>query len=280
MKKIIAAFDGLQFSQATLDYTIFIAQHSSSHIVGIFLDDLMHHSYSFAELITEEGGVSDKKMTELNDRDKETRDESVEIFEKACRKAGLNYSVHRDKNVALQELLHESIYADLLIVNNAETFTRFEEGRPSAFVRDLLSEVECAVLLVPDNYHPVDSLILLFDGGPSSVYAVKMFSYLLPGLKNLNTEVLSVKSENQSLHLPDNKLMKEFMKRHFPRAEYAVFKGDAEQQLVSYLQKRKDHFLVVLGAYRRSRVSRWFKRSMADSLIQYLNHPLFIAHNK
>lgn len=38
--------------------------------------------------------------------------------------------------------------------------------------------------------------------------------------------------------------------------------------------------LVVLGAYRRNELSRWFKTSMADTLMKELDTPLFIAHNK
>jgi hypothetical protein len=33
-------------------------------------------------------------------------------------------------------------------------------------------------------------------------------------------------------------------------------------------------------AYGRSAVSRWFRESMADLLMQTLPFPLFIAHNK
>jgi nucleotide-binding universal stress UspA family protein len=37
--------------------------------------------------------------------------------------------------------------------------------------------------------------------------------------------------------------------------------------------------LIVLGAYRRSRVSRWLKPSLADGLMKQLGYPLFIAHH-
>jgi nucleotide-binding universal stress UspA family protein len=74
--------------------------------------------------------------------------------------------------------------------------------------------------------------------------------------------------------------MKEFIKRHFPKAVFMVAKGDAEEQIHAYLQNDKENELVVLGAYRRSEMSRWFKVSMADILMKQLNVPLFIAHNK
>jgi hypothetical protein len=120
----------------------------------------------------------------------------------------------------------------------------------------------------------------LYDGDPSSVFAIKMFCYDLAALSHLPAKVLSVKPLEQTLHLPDNHLMKEFMKRHLPKAEYVVLKGDAENTITSYLQQQTEETLVVLGAYQRGRVSRWFKPSMADVLMKNTNLPLFIAHNK
>jgi len=49
---------------------------------------------------------------------------------------------------------------------------------------------------------------------------------------------------------------------------------------VGYLRNHKENELVVLGAYRRSEMSRWFKNSMADILMRELNTTLFIAHNQ
>jgi nucleotide-binding universal stress UspA family protein len=70
------------------------------------------------------------------------------------------------------------------------------------------------------------------------------------------------------------------MKRHFPGAGYNVLKGIAEVEITEYLKTQKQNLLIVLGAYRRGRVSRWFRQSMADVLMKELKAPLFIAHNK
>jgi nucleotide-binding universal stress UspA family protein len=74
--------------------------------------------------------------------------------------------------------------------------------------------------------------------------------------------------------------MRKFIKRHFPKAKYIVEKGRAEEQILGHLRYHKGNELVVLGAYRRSEISRWFKTSMADVLMKELDTPLFIAHNK
>lgn len=280
MKKFIAAFDSLRFSESTLNYAVFLAKHSDAHLVGVFLDDFTRHSYSIVDIAKYEGGMFDEHIQQLNVKDKEERDKSVEKFEAACQNAGINYSVHRDRNIAIQELLHESIYADLVVISEDETVTRYEEAAPTGFIRELLNDVQCPVVVIPSKYMPVDKVVLLYDGEPSSVYAVRIFSYLFESLKGLETQILTVKAREESSHLPDNRLMKEFIKRHYPKAEYIVLKGQAEDQIIQFLHREKKNPLLVLGAYRRNKLSRLFKPSMADNLLQHLKMPLFIAHNK
>jgi hypothetical protein len=279
MKKIIAAFDGLKFSESTRDYAIYIAKQTNTHLVGVFMDDQIYTSYKIYDLIVKDG-VSDDKLKKFEAKDKATRAAAAANFEKACQKEKLEYTVHHDRNIAIQELKHESIYADLLIINSTETLTHYVEKLPTRFIRDLLSDAQCPVLIVPPKYKAIQKIILLYDGEPSSVYAIKMFSYLLPQLKHIETEVISVNPITTTLHLPDNKLMKEFMKRHYPKAKYTVLKGFAEEEIIKHLKEQHENTLVVLGAYRRGAVSRWFRESMADTLMQKVKLPLFIAHNK
>jgi len=54
-------------------------------------------------------------------------------------------------------------------------------------------------------------------------------------------------------------------------------KGDPDSKLFEELLVRKNIFLV-MGAYGRNAVSRFFKRSQADMLIKAVSQPIFIAH--
>ncbi|AEV98251.1 hypothetical protein A4D02_23175 [Niastella koreensis] len=279
MKKIIAVIDGLKYSESTTDYAVQVAKQTGSHLVGVFLDDVTYHSYKIYELVDRGGYVNEEKMAGLQNRDDKSREEATQKFSIACQAAGINFNVHHDRNIAIHELLHESVFADLLVIESRETFTHYEEKLPTRFVRDLLSEVQCPVMVVPKNFTPFEKAILLYDGEPASVYAIKMFSYLFTGLPELKVEVISVKSIKNTLHVPDNQLMKEFMKRHFPNAVFTVFKGDAVTEIVNKLKDNSEHLLIVLGAYNRGMVSRWFRTSMADILMEELNKPLFIAHH-
>jgi nucleotide-binding universal stress UspA family protein len=280
MKKFIAAFDGLDFCESTMEYAIDLAKNCKAHLVGIFLEDFTRRSYTIADMMHYEGTDLDEYMHVQDERDKEVRQESIEVFEKACQGAGLNYTIHRDKNVAIQELLHESIYADLLIINGKETITSHEESEPTGFIRELLNDVQCPVLAVPSKYNPINKVILLYDGEPSSVHAVRTFSYLFDTMKLLPTEVITVKNTGESFHVPDNRLIKEFIKRHYPTAEYIILKGLPEDEIYRYLNREKTNAIIVLGAYRRGRLSRLFRPSMADYLLGKIQMPFFIAHNK
>jgi len=267
MKRIIAAFDGLKYSASTRDYAIALAKGTNMHLTAVFLDDFTYTSYKVYELITKEG-VSEKKLKQLAQKDADIRKKAAADMEITCRKAGIRYNVH------------QSIYADLLIIDSSETLTHYEETLPTRFIRDLLAEVQCPVLLVPKKYRPVKQISLLFDGGPSAVHAIRMFSYMYPVTDNIPVEVLSVKGMSRDKHLPDNNLMREFITYHFPRATFKVLKGLPEMEIVRYLHSTNKNPLVVLGAYRRGSVSRWFKASMADELMLELDAPLFIAHSK
>ncbi|RXK87272.1 universal stress protein [Filimonas effusa] len=275
MKKMIVALDGLKYSESAASYAIHLAKQSNSFLAGIFLDDFTYHSYRIYDLI--ESGGEEKVV--LEETDKAIRAESVSQFENACEEAGISFAVHHDQSIALQELLHESIYADLLVIDGKETLTHYTERSPSRFIRDLLAEAQCPVVVVPSSYRVMEKIIMLYDGSPSSVFAIRMFSYAFPVLKHLETEVVTVKDPVTAMNLPDNRLMKEFMRQHFPKATYTVLTGAAETEIVEHLKKQFGQTLVVLGAYQRGMVSRWLKTSMADVLIRELHCPLFIAHN-
>ena len=280
MKKFLAVFDGYKMSKSTMEYAIQLTQAANAHLVGVFLDELIYRSYSVYKVITTYEKY-EVVMKGLDAKDKKKRDQAVQQFQIACGKANIHFSIHRDKNIAIQELKHESMFADLIIINEHEKFTKYKEQPPTRFMKDLLGDVQCPVLVVPAAFKRIDKIVLLYDGRPSALYAVKMFSYLFGNLQDLPVEVYTAKEYySASQRIPDNKLMREFIKRHFPKATYTITKGNAEEQITGYLRNHKENELVVLGAYRRSELSRWFKISMADILMKDLDMPLFIAHNK
>lgn len=263
-----------------MEYAIALAREARAHLVGVFLDEFIYRNYSVYEVVSQHSNY-ETMLEQLDARDKATRDQSSQRFKNACENSGILYSVHRDKDIALQELVHESMFADLVIISEFETFTKYKEKLPTRFIKDLLGHVHCPVMLVPAAFYPINKIVLLYDGKPSSIHAIKMFSYLFEGMQHIPVEVFTVREmDSESLRLPDEKLVREFMRGHFPNAFYTIEKGNIETQVIGHLQSDDTNELVVLGAYQRSESSRWFKPSMADHLMKAVTRPLFIAHSK
>ncbi|NNU33399.1 universal stress protein [Mucilaginibacter sp. S1162] len=278
MKKISAVFDGLNFSDSALAYGIKLAESSKALLSGVFLESFLYNSYRLEDLIGRHG-LSSVKMKHLLQKDKETRLRSASIFEQACKNAHINFNVHHDQNLAILEVLKESIYSDLLLISAAETLSRQAETPPTNFIQELLEGAQCPVLLVPGVYREIERVVLLYDGKPASVHAIKMFNYLMPWLRGKATEVITVSGTGDDDVPPEGAPVKEFIRCHYPAASYTLLNGDPEQELISYLNSGSKDCLVVLGAYQRGRISRWFRSSMADKLMQQVDVPLFIAHH-
>src|SRR5690606_38708603 len=131
MKKFIAVFDGFKMSESTLEYSIQLSKSANAHLVGVFIEDFLYHSYNIYHVL-ETSEKAKELIKELNKEDQKKRDEVALKFQKACENAKLNFSIHRDKGLALQELLHESIFADLIFINEHDDFKRKHEESPTS----------------------------------------------------------------------------------------------------------------------------------------------------
>ncbi|WP_343302657.1 universal stress protein [Chitinophaga niabensis] len=278
MKKITVVFDGLRLSESALQYAIFLGKKVSAHISALFLDDFTYNSYNMYQLIRE--GASENEVRDFDLRDRTQRGTAGRYVEAALQQAGLSCSIHHGGNIAIQDVLEDSVYSDLIIVDIHESFTQEKKLPPTRFMRDLLTDTQCPVLIIPSTYREISKAILLYDGEPSSVYAIKMAGYLLPWINRLPAEVLSINNKEAVEQLNDNRLMDEFMQTYFPAAPIKVMQGPPETVIVDQLKEQEPGTMVILGAYRRSAVSRFFRMSMADVLMSNLQLPLFIAHNK
>jgi len=279
MKKIIAVFDGLKYSESTQNFAIEIANNSKAFLTGIFLEDFTYTSYKIHDLVYKEG-VSAKELRRYQEKDVETRDKATLLFDNACKVAGISYNIHHDRNIAIKELTHESIYADLLIIDSRETLSHYQEEMPARFIQEILAGTHCPALVVPQTFLPIEKVALLYDGDPASVIALKMFSYLFAFLKHIPLEIISGKGWYGEMHLPDGMLMRELIRRHYPGATYTMLNGEPEKAIITHLKRKNENLLIVLGAYNRNTISRWFRKSMADTVMKELKCPVFIAHSK
>ena len=132
-------------------------------------------------------------------------------------------------------------------------------------------------MIAPYDFENIEKIYFAYNSTPSSMFAIKQFTYLFPELAKRKVEVLNVQSGGDGM-LEEAFKMKEWMKEHFDDVEYVVLKGDPADQLFGYLLERKNG-VIVMGAYGRGMLSRFFKPSHARLIIKTVNMPIFVAHH-
>jgi nucleotide-binding universal stress UspA family protein len=279
MIKIIVALDSLRPSKSAVSYAMDLSKGMNSHLVAVFLDDLTNSSYTSHQVLRNQLTISQETYDACMQEDNRTRKEAVSHFEEMAGKEHLKYAIHHDRNISMNELISESIYADLLIIENKETMTYYAENPPTHFLKNLLQGIHCPVLVVPGEYKKIDKVLFLHDGEPDSVSAIKMFSYLFQVYSETRVEVLTVKSNKRDQPVLNNRLLKEYMKSHFPDTIYTVLRGLPDIEIINHLKYRYENELIVIGSYHRGRISRFIRPSIAEALMQEIKTPLFIDNH-
>ncbi|MDB5246683.1 MAG: universal stress protein [Segetibacter sp.] len=278
MNKVIAAVDALKLSESTIDYATYLAQEFDSHIVAAFLEDMVYHERPIhtgdAFVIT-----NSLQIDTAIKKEEQTRAASRKKLQAKFNAEGVHYNIHTNKVLALESLIKESHYADLILIDENENFSNCDPSKPSQFIRSVLSDADCPVMVVPREFKQVEKFVFAYDGSPSSVYAIRQFSYLFPDTEKQELEILMITNNNHTNNLPEQHLLKELLKRKYASVIQTIIKSNnTNDALINHLKSENKNCMLILGAYQRSTFSRWLNQSIADVLISELEIPLFIAH--
>lgn len=279
MEKILFVTDGINLNMTALDFAAYLGRLTHSKLTGIFLENLVDeqrlvlketHNYSYLNYEVDEGSAAYVEKMNLIQQ-------NVVKFEEACLKRDVRCNVHYNRSVPAEEIIKESRYADLIVADAAASFNKKYEGAPTDFIKDTLANAECPVIIAPENFEEINEIVFAYDDSASSVFAIKQFTYLFPELNDKKLTVLQVNDKDFTATAGKYNF-KEWLKNHYGAIGFEVIIGNPDYEIFSCLLKKKNT-IIVMGAYGRSAVSRYFKHSQADLLIKTLTQPIFIAHH-
>jgi hypothetical protein len=147
-------------------------------------------------------------------------------------------------------------------------------NKGAGFVSEILPHVHCPAFIAADDHLP-EKAVLMFNTSDSSKFAIEKYSDLLPEFKNLPTFLLSInpKHENEI-----QSYMQKDLSGTFNNISVRSLSGEVETQIDHFLSELPGNILVVLGAFGRSKISRFFHESLAETLWRDKTVSLFIAH--
>lgn len=277
MKTILIALNAEKPDPESLVFGCYLARLTGSGLTGIFLEELPAENtpglkFAYGGVYVETIGADQQPERAFKER---ACHESVRQFKAACEAQGIACKVHRDQGVAVEELLTESRYADLMIAG-PQLLAPSALAIPSVTMQELLSKAECPVIIAPHRTMPLDNILFAHDGSASSLFAIRQFTCLFPELKNAALIVLEA-DEHAVFDAEKKEKLYEYLIAHYGRIDFKNLRGKAKDELFDYTV-REVNACLVMGAYGRSWLSKLFKNSTADLLIKLNNLPLFITH--
>ena len=275
-KKILLAMEGNRFSSSTLKYGIEIAKQSDSLLVGVFMRDLKYAGYAYP-IVFDQPFLDADIYSKFLKEEREKINANVKLFNDKCAAEGIAHKVHLDESAPIEGLLHESAYADLIIMDSKMNISDLLPNSPSSTLRDILVDAHCPILIVPSSYQEIRNVVLSYDGSHSSAIAIRMFNYVFPEWANCKTHLVSV-NETRGNHLKENKNIRELLGRHYSNVSYEIMTGDVVKEIKKFMKYNSKNSVVVMGAYGRNALSRLWRQSLANMVIKDIKVPVFISH--
>jgi hypothetical protein len=277
MEKIILAVDALEPNQNAFEFACYLRRLTESKITAIFLENLLDEARAVQKDLQGRAVVFwDREDAAENNIRGARIEQNITAFKDQCLNRSICFNVHRDRGLPVKELIKESRFADVLVIDAGTSFNKRFEDSPTGFVREILSKAECPVIISPERFEELNEIIFAYNGSASSVFAIKQFTYLFPQLQDKKITILQVNNTGKWKD-PDKHKFKEWLQDHYLNLHFEAVKGKIDEGLCDFLFNRKNIFLVI-GAYGRNAVSRFFTESFADPVIRSITQPIFIAH--
>lgn len=277
MEKILFISDAVAMSRECLDFSCYLGNLTHSKVTGVFLENQELELRS-SEAIQEMAVCAPVPGAPLDVQKQLYRDKNISLFESICESNGVNCEIHKNVGMPAAEVLKESRYADLLVIDAATSFSWKPESSPTAFVKEILEKSECPVIIAPSSFNGIDEIIFTYNGSSSSMFAMKQFAHLFPALSHCKATVLSI-TESGGQIKGDKTKLEEWLAVHYDDAKTVVIEdANVSARLMEYLFGKENTF-IVMGAYGRSLLSKAVIPNPAIPVVKLATQPIFISHH-
>ena len=261
LKKIITLFDVLNAPWHVVSFAITIARENNLPVTGVFIRAGTRQGLKYP--FPNDMGFTTSRGESLSGENEQLTNDNIQMFKDECETAGITFEIR--KETSIDDLLTGQQEGDLVI---ADTRADFLDG--------LLPKLTCPVCLTSQNDLP-GKVILLLDENPASRIAIEKFASIFPHLTRLPATVISINLTPEQ-RSANNIYVEQKLEQLFSSLKITALQGDVEKELVNFLNEDQKHVIIIMGAFGRSRVSRFFHQSLANVVLQDTKYSLFIVH--
>jgi len=270
MLKVLIAIDGQNFSEAAFRFALKLNEKNPVILVGVFLP-----SIEYTELLYSLGGMSGPVFVNEMHMDSDKVAQNILQFSQLCLDNNINFRIQNEPvhNVT-DTLVTESRFADLLIIASEVFYQNLGQETQDDYLQTILHLSECPIVLIPEQCTFPEHTIFAYDGSKSSVFAFKQYTYLFGSSEQKRTIIVYASNKDQ---IPDEEAIESYATSHYDKVSLYKLEGEPKTYFKDWLSENKNAILVS-GAYARSYLSEFVRKSFVDTLIHEHKMPLFIAH--
>jgi nucleotide-binding universal stress UspA family protein len=278
MEKILIAIDSHELDTNTVRFACHIAKLTGSSLSAVFLEDVRATRRMAFEAIAQPMAIAEQTLLEATVEEAESHsllEKNILRFKSLATGEGVRSHLYLDKGIPVKDLIAETLFADLLILD-ANTFGDIAGEPPSGFVKDIVHDAACPVIIAPENFNGIDSIVFCYDGGRSSLYAMKQFAHLFPKLATQRAKVIDWNPQSTP-SLVQARIIS-WLKTHFAAVDWLAIRHDEAAGLISFLQEKGDD-MIVMGAYGKGLLASFFPEDRQLGITRTTPLPLFITQH-
>ena len=202
-------------------------------------------------------------------------EKSIAQFETACSDADVANRVLRESGDSAERLLADWRYHDLTVIGLRGLFEYGVLHDHGHLVLDVIGEGLRPLLAVSEEYRPIQSAMVAYDGSPLAARAMKAFC-MLDIWKSLPTTVVCFKGQEGD----EGELLSDaaaYLESH----NFAATQRRVEEKPKNVILETMDACnadLLVMGAAKRTRLGRKLLGDTARYALENSTRPIFLHH--
>ncbi|MCL6523899.1 MAG: hypothetical protein K6T34_04470 [Thermoflavifilum sp.] len=269
MLKMMLYTDSMYFNPSVLDLPAYLAELTHTKTLEVYFDDMGKTAtwYDNASFMTIPGQLADKEKYEIIEK-------NFDVLVREAHQRNMLIKPFEDLSVAQEAFFKHLRYTDVLLLDIHSLQSPTDDITRYRFFRDILMYGECPVILFSGGFTHIDEIIFAYNGTPSSVFAIRQFTYLFPQLYDKPIKAVYAREADQ---MHDKKLLIDWMNTHYTQAYYEETDEKLLNSFSTSYQQQKQIF-GVMGSFGRSLLSQMLHKSEALHVIRMLPVPLFISH--
>lgn len=282
MTNILALVDGSIYSQSVCDYTAWAALRASASVELLHVLGRRNVSSDAADF---SGSLSvdarDTLLAELAALDEQKASLSQKrgriMLNDAKQKllaAGVTEVTAKLRHGDLVETVAEfEVTADLIVVGKRGEAADFAKLHLGSNLERIARGSKKPIIVASRAFHPVDRILIAFDGGPSSLKAVQ---HIAKGVlfHGLECHILMVGAESSEARDALSYASKILGEAGY-NVEVQITRGDPDAIIASYVEAQSID-LLVMGAYGHSRIRSLVIGSTTTEMIRSCKIPVML----